>query len=105
MMSNMSSISGPPGRRKIDPPRHVWVNLPRLFPVNPHHLYSHTPHGLQLGFEGAGLLLEEVLSADGSRLGLVRFQLLSANREWQTVVTQYVPQHCYRPRSLRRGQR
>ncbi|MEC3982660.1 hypothetical protein [Amycolatopsis sp. H20-H5] len=42
----MSSMpSGLRGWRRIDPPRPVWVNVPRLFPVHPHHLYTSTPHG------------------------------------------------------------
>ena len=104
MMSNMSSTEkGPPGMRKIDPPQHVWIKLSRLFPAHTHHLYHHTPHGIQTTYEGPGLLLEEVYKVDSSRLGLVRFPLTTADEQWQTVVSTYVPQHLYRPMHRRRG--
>jgi hypothetical protein len=106
MMSNMrSNSSGPAGWRRIDPPRHVWVDVPKLFPVPPHHLYESTPGGIQTSYEAAGTLVAEVSWANGGRLGLVKYQLLSADRQWQTVVEHYVPAHMYRPMSRLRQDR
>jgi hypothetical protein len=102
----MRSISSrPPGWRRINPPLRVWVNVPRLFPVHPHHLHESTPGGIQTSYEAAGLLTEEVSWANGGRLGLVKYQLLSADRQWQTVVEHYVPQHLYRPMTRLRHDR
>ena len=42
---------------------------------------------------------------DGSILGLVRFPLSTADNQWQTTVSTYVPQHLYRPMRRRYGNR
>ncbi len=101
----MRSTEGPPDAREVDPPQHVWVDLPRLFPMARTHLYRHTPAGLDTRYEAAGLLIGWVRAEDGAWLGLVRYQLLTADRRWQTTVTHYVPQHLFRLRARRRGMR
>ncbi|WP_157357438.1 hypothetical protein [Amycolatopsis nigrescens] len=98
-----SNESGPVGLRWFDPPRPVWVDLRTLFPVSPHHLHELVPGGIETRYEASGLLVGEVAWAIGGRLGLVKYQLLSTDQRWQTIVEHYMPTHLYRPK--RRGRR
>lgn len=91
---------GPPEAfRPVDPPQWVWVNLRPALRSDPFSYYDDAPDGLQYRYEVKGLLRGWMPAVDGAPLGVVSYQLLTADQQWRTVVTAFVPQHLIRYRA------
>ncbi|SRR6266511_1854131 len=95
----------PPGWRAFDPPRLVWVDVPRLHPSPAGWTPTTRPTGLRVSFEVPGLLHAAVPSETGEELGLVSYTLTTADSEWDVQVHQYVLTHLLKPRSRQRRDR
>ncbi|MFE0019423.1 hypothetical protein [Amycolatopsis sp. NPDC059021] len=104
-MSSTEDGARPAGARRVQPPRWVTVDLPRLFPLPDRHRRTNTPAGLQTGHEITGELVGWARNADGAWLALVRYQLHTADEKWQTTFTHYMPAHLVQPVSLVRRRR
>ncbi|WP_245959770.1 hypothetical protein [Prauserella flavalba] len=93
----------PPGYRPVEPAQWVWVDLRAALRRDPFAFHDDAPDGLQYRYEVKGLLRGWMPAVDGAPLGIVSYQLLTADLEWRTVVTAFVPQHHirYRARSGR----
>ncbi|ASR36139.1 hypothetical protein BAY61_15260 [Prauserella marina] len=82
--------------RPVDPPRWVWVDLRGSLRRDPFAFYDEAPGGMQYRYEAKGLLRGWIPAVDGGPLGVVSYQLLTADLQWRTVVTAFVPQHVIR---------
>lgn len=89
----------------MDPPDQVWVQLGRLLPLGADDLGSRSKAGLRIESEVPGLLREWARREDGGWLALVTYPLCTADEQWSTHVTHYVPAHLIRRRGRQRGDR
>ncbi|MFC4003312.1 hypothetical protein ACFS2C_16065 [Prauserella oleivorans] len=90
----------PPGSfRPVEPAEWVWADLRGALRRDPFSFHDDAPEGLQYRYEVKGLLRGWMPAVDGGMLGLVSYQLLTADREWRTVVTAFVPRHKIRFRA------
>lgn len=89
--------------RPVEPPRWVWVDLRKALQRDPFTFTDDTSRGLQYRYEVKGLLRGWMPAVDGAALGMVTYQLMTADLQWRTIVTAFVPRHHIRYRS-RTGQ-
>lgn len=83
----------------VDPPQWVWVDLRTALRRDAFTFTDDTADGLQYRYEVKGLLRGWMPAVDGAPLAMVSYQLLTADLQWRTVVTAFVPRHHVRFRS------
>lgn len=91
----------PASVRPVDPPMRVWIDMRKLLPRGPHEDYATVADGLVTEYEMPALLTEWAWRTDGSVLGRVTYVLGTADKQWSTTLTHYVPVHLLRPWSRR----
>jgi hypothetical protein len=89
----------------MTPPRRVWIQARRLFPLGLDEYGPPGADGLRMESEVPGLLHEWIQREEGGWLGLVTFQLVSATEQWSLTVTMPVPASLIRRRGLTRRDR
>ncbi|WP_019808521.1 hypothetical protein [Saccharomonospora halophila] len=89
----------PPTFRPVDPPQWVWVDPRAALRKNAFEISGDDGEGIQYRYEAKGLLRGWMPSVDGAALGVVTYQLLTADLAWRTIVTTFVPAHQIRFRA------
>ncbi|GAA5156923.1 MULTISPECIES: hypothetical protein [Amycolatopsis] len=95
----------PPWVRSVSPPRRVWVQVRRLFRPSVDDYGPRNPAALRVEPEVPGMLHEWIQREEGGWLGMVTFQLVSADEQWSLTVTVPVPAQLIRRRGMTRRDR
>jgi hypothetical protein len=91
--------SPPESFTPVEPPQWVWVDLRATLRRDSFTFTPDDSAGLQYRYEVKGLLRGWMAAVDGAPLAVVSYQLLTADLQWRTVITAFVPRHRVRLRS------
>ncbi|WP_435154968.1 hypothetical protein [Amycolatopsis sacchari] len=95
----------PPWVRSVSPPRRVWVQVRRLLRPGVDDYGPRNSAALRVEPEVPGMLHEWIQREEGGWLGMVTFQLVSADEQWSLTVTVPVPAQLIRRRGMTRRDR